>query len=130
MFRNSGYDQSGIDYNDEYYAPNTTMDRVGRRMNRRFDGQNGPATSGYYNARQQGNYQYGRPRSDQYAGRTGYNSYNADANIHQQDAIHQQRNERVEQIVYNSATLSGNYYNLNDPKNDVRCFTEGMENEE
>ena len=137
MFGNSRYDQSGIDYNSEYYGAGTTFDRVGRRMNRHSNNQYGGAQqNGYYDARQRNGYSYGNNGygygngyGNQYAGNGYGNQYADNGYGNQQDEMIQQRNERVEQIVFNSAVPSGDYYNLNDPKNDIRSFAERRQNE-
>ena len=41
-----------------------------------------------------------------------------------------QRTEAVTEYEYNSATLSGTYHNLDNPKKDIRDFSEGGQSEE
>lgn len=130
MFGNSRYDQSGIDYNSEYYGTGTTFDRVGRRMNRHSNNQySGAQQSGYYDARPRNGYNYGNNGYGYEYGNGYGNQYAGNGYGNQQDEMIQQRNERVEQIVFNSAVPSGDYYNLNDPKNDIRSFEERRQNE-
>lgn len=134
MFRNSR-ESDGIDYNTEYYNTGTTFDNVGRRMNSSresgyYDTRNtaGPqrrSNSGYYN-QQSGNSAYYNQQSgnseyyNQQRGNSGY--YGGSASFNQRDIQESQRNERVEQLIYKSATLEGRYYNLDNPRNDMREF--------
>lgn len=124
MFRNSR-ESDGIDYNTEYYNTGTTFDNVGRRMNSSresgyYDTRNttGPqrrSNSGYYN-QQNGNSGY----YNQQNGSSGY--YGGSASFNQRNMQESQHNERVEQLVYKSATLEGKYHNLDNPRNDMREF--------
>lgn len=114
-------------YNDAYYDTGTTFDRFGNRLNR----------ADLYNGRSQTRESdCGRPNRNQ----RGYVSCNySNPEIDRRYAAHghsdlemaeAQRTEAVTEYEYNSATLSGTYHNLDNPKKDIRDFSEGGQSEE
>lgn len=123
-------------YNDAYYDTGTTFDRFGNRLNRTnlYNDQyqtrepnyrqqpytrQGFVNRGVYREPVQNG--YSDPEIDRRYAAHGYSA---------QEMAEAQRMETVKEFKYNSATLSGTYHNLDNPKEDVRNFPEGGQNEE
>lgn len=114
-------------YNDAYYDTGTTFDRFGNRLNRanlcndrswaresdcgrQNRNQRGDVSGNYYN-----------PEIDRRYAAHGHSDL---------ERAEAQRTEAVTEYKYNSATLSGTYHNLDNPKKDIRDFSEGGQSEE
>lgn len=129
-------------YDDPYERP-SLFARIGSRFSRTryddFQDYQGYAGSGGYDSfnRYGGDFRR-RSQLNGYGQPSGYGQPNGYGGYYQQERYAQQASYRpgaytgrpemrqmaepVEQIVYNSATLSGVYHNLDNPKGDIRSF--------
>lgn len=134
MLRGQNFQQqhNGIDYNDEYYADGTTIDRLGRRMSSSGQSYSYGQQTGYYNSRQQNGYYNSQSQQRCNAQNGYYSGAHADKRFSSNGNTgfeNQSNSEHVERIVYKSAVPVGDYYNLDDPKNDIRRFAERSNDE-
>lgn len=124
-------------YNDAYYATGTTFDAVGAKLNNAGRNYNGTRANrsninsfGYGQASELNNQGYysevnaRNPRNSAYRDKAAFEKERAMLDAQRQKA------EQIETMEFCSATLSGVYHNLDNPKGDIRTFPEKEEKEE
>lgn len=123
-------------YNDAYYATGTTFDTVGARLNNAGRSRNGARANrgntnsfGYGQASElnnRGYYSEGNARNPRNS------TYRDNATLEKEREMldaQRQKAEQIETMEFCSATLSGIYHNLDNPKGDIRTFPENGEKE-
>lgn len=124
-------------YNDAYYATGTTFDTVGAKLNNSGRNYNGTRANrsntnsfGYGQASELNNQGYysevnaRNPRNSTSHDKAAFEKERAMLDAQRQKA------EQIETMEFCSATLSGIYHNLDNPKGDIRTFPEKEEKEE
>lgn len=124
-------------YNDAYYATGTTFDTVGAKLNNAGRNYNGTRANrsntnsfGYGQASELNNQGY---YSEVNARNQRNSAYHDKAAFEKERAMldaQRQKAEQIETMEFCSATLSGIYHNLDNPKGDIRTFPEKEEKEE